>query len=194
MKEKEFISCVGGSKAYVGDKVHIVRPESMEEYDGTVLEIYEDIVTIEQGSDSVTIYIGEDIPCRVYLVGKRSSDKPEENEEPSKNNTKDINWVKYYEQEVEVTTLNGMVFSGLLYDVIVNITGTYFVIKENDMSTITMDADKIRSIELVETERKCPYDSCKMSSDRFKELLDELDGNSLQTLKEKNARYSQNGD
>lgn len=33
-----------------------------------------------------------------------------------------------------------------------------------------------------------------MSSDRFKELLDELDGNSLQTLKEKNARYSQNGD
>lgn len=34
----------------------------------------------------------------------------------------------------------------------------------------------------------------KMSPDRFKELLDELDGNSLQTLKEKNARYAQNGD
>lgn len=33
-----------------------------------------------------------------------------------------------------------------------------------------------------------------MDSERFKELLDELDGNSLQTLKEKNARYSQNGD
>lgn len=33
-----------------------------------------------------------------------------------------------------------------------------------------------------------------MSPDRFKELLDELDGNSLQTLKEKNARYAQNGD
>ena len=33
-----------------------------------------------------------------------------------------------------------------------------------------------------------------MNSERFKELLDELDGNSLQTLKEKNARYSQNGD
>ena len=33
-----------------------------------------------------------------------------------------------------------------------------------------------------------------MNPDRFKELLDELDGNSLQTLKEKNARYSQNGD
>lgn len=33
-----------------------------------------------------------------------------------------------------------------------------------------------------------------MNSDRFKELLDELDGNSLETLKEKNARYSQNGD
>ena len=33
-----------------------------------------------------------------------------------------------------------------------------------------------------------------MNSDRFKELLDELDGNSLNTLKEKNARYAQNGD
>lgn len=33
-----------------------------------------------------------------------------------------------------------------------------------------------------------------MNPDRFKELLDELDGNSLQTLKEKNARYAQNGD
>ena len=33
-----------------------------------------------------------------------------------------------------------------------------------------------------------------MHSDRFKELLDELDGNSLQTLKEKNARYAKNGD
>lgn len=33
-----------------------------------------------------------------------------------------------------------------------------------------------------------------MDSKRFKELLDELDGNSLETLKEKNARYSQNGD
>ena len=33
-----------------------------------------------------------------------------------------------------------------------------------------------------------------MKSDRFKELLDELDGNSLQTLKEKNARYSTKGD
>ena len=33
-----------------------------------------------------------------------------------------------------------------------------------------------------------------MESNRFKELLDELDGNSLQTLKEKNARYAKNGD
>ena len=33
-----------------------------------------------------------------------------------------------------------------------------------------------------------------MHSDRFKELLDELDGNSLQTLKEKNARYAKDGD
>lgn len=33
-----------------------------------------------------------------------------------------------------------------------------------------------------------------MTSERFKELLDELDDNSLQTLKEKNSRYAQNGD
>lgn len=33
-----------------------------------------------------------------------------------------------------------------------------------------------------------------MDSNRFKELLDELDGNSLETLKEKSTRYAQNGD
>ena len=33
-----------------------------------------------------------------------------------------------------------------------------------------------------------------MRADRFKELLDELDGNSVATLVEKNARYAQNGD
>ena len=33
-----------------------------------------------------------------------------------------------------------------------------------------------------------------MESNRFKELLDELDGNSLETLKEKSVRYAQNGD
>ena len=33
-----------------------------------------------------------------------------------------------------------------------------------------------------------------MEVNRFKELLDELDGNSLQTLKEKNAKYAKDGD
>ena len=33
-----------------------------------------------------------------------------------------------------------------------------------------------------------------MEANRFKELLEELDGNSVKTLAEKNARYSQNGD
>lgn len=33
-----------------------------------------------------------------------------------------------------------------------------------------------------------------MSPERFKTLLEELDGNSLKTLTEKNARYSSNGD
>lgn len=33
-----------------------------------------------------------------------------------------------------------------------------------------------------------------MKPDRFKELLEELDANSVATLAEKNARYAQNGD
>lgn len=33
-----------------------------------------------------------------------------------------------------------------------------------------------------------------MKADRFKELLEELDGNSIKTLSEKNARYATNGD
>ena len=33
-----------------------------------------------------------------------------------------------------------------------------------------------------------------MPAERFNKLLDELDGSSLQTLKEKNAKYSSNGD
>lgn len=40
----------------------------------------------------------------------------------------------------------------------------------------------------------CKKNEARMSSDRFKELLNELDGNSLETLKEKSERYSQNGD
>lgn len=34
----------------------------------------------------------------------------------------------------------------------------------------------------------------KMSKEEFQRLLDELDGNSLNTLKEKNSRYSSNDD
>ena len=34
----------------------------------------------------------------------------------------------------------------------------------------------------------------KMSSEEFQRLLDELDGNSLETLKAKNLMYSSNGD
>lgn len=33
-----------------------------------------------------------------------------------------------------------------------------------------------------------------MKADKFKELLEELDGNSVKTLAEKNARYATNGD
>lgn len=39
-----------------------------------------------------------------------------------------------------------------------------------------------------------PIDSTGMPHDIFKSLLEELDGNSVKTLFEKNSRYSQNGD
>jgi hypothetical protein len=43
-------------------------------------------------------------------------------------------------------------------------------------------------------ELTCEQHKNVMSTETFQKLLDELDGNSLQTLKEKNARYSSNGD
>ena len=48
--------------------------------------------------------------------------------------------------------------------------------------------------EPVELNRENPIPELKMSPERFKELLEELDGNSVKTLAEKNARYAQNGD
>lgn len=53
--------------------------------------------------------------------------------------------------------------------------------------------DGLWRINFPDPKRLCEEPN-KMSQERFQKLLDELDGNSLQTLKEKNARYSQNGD
>lgn len=60
--------------------------------------------------------------------------------------------------------------------------------KELSCTRCDFDGDVLNVIHIDE------HASKQMSPERFKELLDELDGNSLQTLKEKNARYSQNGD
>lgn len=52
--------------------------------------------------------------------------------------------------------------------------------------------------ELCEVFRRLFHDESEqdsgMSAERFNNLLDELDGSSLQTLKEKNAKYSSDGD
>ena len=51
----------------------------------------------------------------------------------------------------------------------------------------------IASSNLVKIER-VDADNFKMDAERFNALLEELDGNSVKTLAEKNARYSKNGD
>lgn len=51
----------------------------------------------------------------------------------------------------------------------------------------------IASSNLVKIER-VGADNFKMDAERFNALLEELDGNSVKTLAEKNARYSKNGD
>ena len=51
----------------------------------------------------------------------------------------------------------------------------------------------IASGNLVKIER-VDVENFKMDAERFNALLEELDGNSVKTLAEKNARYSKNGD
>lgn len=63
----------------------------------------------------------------------------------------------------------------------------------HNLSAKLIFGKNVKSEELFKYKEISNNDS-KMSTDRFKELLDELDGNSLQTLKEKNARYSTDGD
>ena len=51
----------------------------------------------------------------------------------------------------------------------------------------------IASSNLIKIER-VDAENFKMDAERFNALLEELDGNSVKTLAEKNARYSKNGD
>ena len=65
------------------------------------------------------------------------------------------------------------------------------VIKVEDSGVVSIPLEEVLHLELIDEETE---PGIKMSPERFKTLLDELDGNSLQTLKEKNSRYAQNGD
>lgn len=57
------------------------------------------------------------------------------------------------------------------------------------------DSTRIANLKFVGPELdKSGADVKKMSPETFQKLLDELDGNSLQTLKDKNARYAKDGD
>lgn len=65
-------------------------------------------------------------------------------------------------------------------------------------SLIFTDCISLATLGVFDSKKEIQLDneseSIKMPPERFQELLDELDGNSLQTLKEKNARYSTDGD
>lgn len=65
------------------------------------------------------------------------------------------------------------------------------VIKVEDSGVVSIPLEEVLHLEPIDEDTE---PGIKMSPDKFKALLDELDGNSLQTLKEKNARYAQNGD
>ena len=91
------------------------------------------------------------------------------------------NLTKIYDDEIEISFPFGDLFK------------EFIAMKDEVVSfTVYGEFDCIHS-EIDMTE-EIKTEKMGMSPDRFKELLDELDGNSLQTLKEKNARYAQNGD
>ena len=66
--------------------------------------------------------------------------------------------------------------------------------EEKSMYVPCIDRFEYKKCEGIEGDTETISDSFGMNHDRFKELLEELDGNSLATLAEKNARYSSNGD
>lgn len=63
-----------------------------------------------------------------------------------------------------------------------------------EMIEVSKDNFPTNSIEDDILEQLLQLQNEVMPAERFNKLLDELDGSSLQTLKEKNAKYSSNGD
>lgn len=95
--------------------------------------------------------------------------------------------------KIQVNTKDG-IFCGTLISVtddFLNIDGGEIV---HSIDKHTANRFLYEENERFNSEKKEDINPIGMPSERFKALLDELDGNSLQTLKEKNARYSQNGD
>lgn len=88
-------------------------------------------------------------------------------------------------KRIVIETSHGLGYEGVLED---------YNLRTNKLSIITYSGivDVPRDIitkYYIENE-----EDSKMSPETFKSLLDELDGNSLQTLKEKNAKYAVDGD
>ena len=70
----------------------------------------------------------------------------------------------------------------------------FIVIIDRFLGRISLNYEEIKEIGPIDLLEVPDWTPIKMDTETFKSLLDELDGNSLQTLKEKNARYSINGD
>lgn len=100
-----------------------------------------------------------------------------------------IDWNKFafnnINKKVVLITCRGVGHEGIIRDYL----SDSWIELETDYGVVRIAMYSIVDTGVLEDES-----TPKMTPKKFKELLDELDGNSLQTLKEKNARYSTNGD
>lgn len=100
----------------------------------------------------------------------------------------------YIGEYVGVETKEHNLYSGTLSTIYGS--GASFAIATASNEHMILEKDDIVEFMLYPPSETIPTKSepTKMSVIRFRELLDELDGNSLETLKEKNGRYAKNGD
>lgn len=102
----------------------------------------------------------------------------------------------YLNEYVSIKTYEGCDYKGRLIGFERDDWMQRFIVLDTNCGKVKVLISNIDTIKpLVEqTFTKPNNESKKMSPETFRELLKELEGNSLETLKEKNARYSTDGD